>query len=106
MRSAQPNDPMPSERPIRVMMLGLRGCPDVQGGVERHVERLAPLLQRMGCDVEIVARTPYVPQSAPYTWQGMRVTPLACPTQRSLEAAVHTLRGVLYAARARPDILH
>ena len=106
MRSAQPNDPMPSERPIRVMMLGLRGCPDVQGGVERHVERLAPLLQRMGCDVEIVARTPYVRQSAPYTWQGMRVTPLACPTQRSLEAAVHTLRGVLYAARVRPDILH
>lgn len=96
----------PETAPIRVMMLGLRGCPNVQGGVERHVEQLAPLLQRLGCDVEIVARAPYVRQTAPYVWQGMRITPLKCPTQRSLEAATHTLRGVLYAARVRPDILH
>lgn len=93
-------------KPIRVMMLGLRGCPNVQGGVERHVEQLGPLLLGNGCEVEIVARTPYAPQRAPYAWRGLRVTPLWSPTRRSLEAALHTLRGILYAARKRPDILH
>lgn len=93
-------------RPLRVMMLGLRGCPDVQGGVERHVEQLAPELRRLGCEVEVVARAPYVSHARARDWQGLRITPLWSPRQRSLEAILHTLRGVAYAARRRPDILH
>jgi hypothetical protein len=47
-------------RPLRVTMLGLRGFPDVQGGVEHHVQHLACALANLGCDVEAVMRSPYV----------------------------------------------
>ena len=33
---------------IKVTLLGLRGFPNVQGGVETHVENLAPLLAQLG----------------------------------------------------------
>lgn len=88
------------------MMLGLRGCPNVQGGVERHVEELAPLLAAMGLDVEVVVRAPYVPESAEGTWRGVRIKRLWCWRNKSLEAIVHTLLGVAYAGWRRPDILH
>lgn len=93
-------------RRLRVMMLGLRGCPNVQGGVERHVEELAPLLAGLGCDVEVVVRAPYVPEGAAGTWRGVKITRLWCWKNKSLEAIVHTLLGVLRAGWKRPDILH
>ena len=93
-------------RPIRVMMLGLRGVPRVQGGVERHVEELGRRLARHGCRVEILARGPYVETKRPYSWSGVQVTPLPAPRLRSFEALFHTLVGVVHAARHGPDILH
>ncbi|GEO98740.1 glycosyltransferase family 4 protein [Methylobacterium haplocladii] len=93
-------------RPLKVMMLGLRGLPRVQGGVERHVEELALRLARSGCSVEILARGPYVERKEPHRWRGLVVTPLPSPRTRSLEAVVHTFVGVVHAARRGPDILH
>ena len=92
--------------PLRVMMLGLRGCPAVQGGVERHVEALAPRLAELGCRVEVVARRPYVAHDKPKRWRGVVVTPLAAPRMRSLDAILHTCLGVVHAVRRRPDVLH
>jgi len=92
-------------RPLNVMMLGLRGIPGVQGGVEKHVEHLAAELLALGCTVEVVARAGYVaPQGR--DWRGIAVRPIWCPRSRSLEAIVHTMLGVLYAAWRRPDVLH
>ena len=93
-------------RPLTIMMLGLRGCPGVQGGVERHVEELAPRLAQLGCRVQVLARAPYVPDTAVKVWRGVEVIPLASPKGRSLEAIVHTARGIVHAAWRRPDLLH
>lgn len=89
---------------IRVMFMGLRGLPGVQGGVETHVEKLAPRLANLGCEVEVLTRTPYQPDVA--TWNGVKVTRLWTPKSRSLEAAVHSVLCALYAGIKRPDILH
>lgn len=94
-------------RPIKVTILGLRGCPDVQGGVERHVEQLAPRLALHGCDVEVIVRKPYVTPKTPSRWKGIALRPIPCPTHKATEAAVHTFLGVLHAGlRRRPDVLH
>lgn len=93
-------------RRLSVMMVGLRGCPNVQGGVERHVEQLAPRLAAAGCDVEVLVRAPYVPAEAEGLWQGVRITRVWCWRSRSLEAIVQTFLGVLTAAWKRPDVLH
>lgn len=94
-----------SARPL-VMMLGLRGVPDVQGGIERHVEMLGQELAREGWSVEVLGRRPYLKKTRPFTWKGMKVTPLRAPRSMMLEAFVHTFSGILYAALKRPHILH
>jgi glycosyltransferase involved in cell wall biosynthesis len=99
--------PKHREVPLRVMVIGLRGVVDVQGGIETHARKLYPLLVRMGCEVEILQRSPYFPRERRRrSWHGMRLTYLWSPTRPGLETAVHTLLGVLYAGIRRPDIVH
>lgn len=95
-----------AERPrIRVMILGLRGFPDVQGGVEKHVEQLAPLLVEFGCAVDVIVRAPYV-AAGTREWRGVSFRRVWAPRSRRFEAIIHTALGVLLAAISRPDILH
>jgi glycosyltransferase involved in cell wall biosynthesis len=93
-------------RRLRVTMLGLRGFPDVQGGVEKHVEKLAPALAELGCDLEVIVRTGYVAKSRAGIWRGVRLARLWAPRLTGVEAFVHTFLGVLRAGIYRPDILH
>ncbi len=93
-------------KPLRVMMLGLRGFPQVQGGIETHAEHLAPLLVQQGCQLEVIVRAAYQPQAVGNVWQGVKFTRLWAPKSKGLEAIVHTFLGVIYAAIKRPDILH
>lgn len=91
---------------LRVTMLGLRGFPNVQGGVERHVEHLSRELSHLGCSVEAIVRSPYVSKNADQEWQGIRLRRLWSPRVKGLEPFVHTFLGVLQAAWSRPDVLH
>jgi len=87
------------------MVLGLRGIPGIQGGVEKHAEQIYPLLRDHDCDIEIIGRTPYLSRKRNH-WQGIKITGLWAPRVKGLEAFVHTYLGVCYAAIKRPDILH
>ena len=90
----------------RIVFLGLRGIPNVQGGVEKHVEMLAGELTACGWDVEVIGRSRYLPHAGSVSWNGIRVSPLWAPRKMALEAIVHTFLGVWVAAWRRPDILH
>ena len=93
--------------PVRVLVLGLRGVVGVEGGIETHARRLYPLLARMGCEVQVLQRSRYFPRrERPTRWHGVGLKYLWSPARPGLETAVHSLLGVLYAAVARPDILH
>lgn len=89
-----------------VIILGLRGIPHVQGGVEKHVEMLAACLVARGWRVEVIGRSRYLPRNASHMWNGVRVTSLWAPQSAALEAIVHTFLGVWLAAWHRPDIIH
>lgn len=91
---------------ISVIVLGLRGFPQVQGGVETHAEHLYAELTQLGCNVEVVVRDSYQPRDNPAIWKGIQFKRLWAPSNKSLEAIVHTFLGVLYAAVRRPDVLH
>ncbi|WP_349630405.1 glycosyltransferase family 4 protein [Bradyrhizobium canariense] len=91
---------------LRVIMLGLRGFPNVQGGVETHAEQLCPLLKELGCDVEVIVRSAYMPHDRGDEWHGVRYLRVWCPKISGLETIVHSLFGVLVAAWQRPDVLH
>jgi len=90
---------------VRVTVLGVRGIPNVQGGVETHALHLYERLAALGCEVEVIVRTPFVPREL-RTVGPIRLRRLWCPTRPGLEAFVHSVLGVLYAGLHRPDILH
>jgi glycosyltransferase involved in cell wall biosynthesis len=93
---------------MRVMVLGLRGFPGIQGGVETHAEHLYPLLVKLGCEVDVIVRSQYMPGDIGDTWRGVRFRRLwsPCPCMKGIEAFAHSFLGVLYAALKRPDVLH
>jgi glycosyltransferase involved in cell wall biosynthesis len=91
---------------VRVIVIGLRGIPNIAGGVETHVEHLCPLLAELGCTMEVLARSTAWREDTPPSWQGVLIKPLWSPRRQGLEAFVHTFLGVLYAAVKRPDLLH
>lgn len=102
----QPQLPPPMAKPLRIVMLGLRGFPDVQGGVERHVEHLSRRLVELGCEVEAIVRSPHMPPGSPRVWHGVKLRRIWSPRMQGVEAVVHSFLGVLCAARMKPDILH
>jgi glycosyltransferase involved in cell wall biosynthesis len=90
---------------MKVLVLGIRGLPGVAGGVETHAEQLYPRLARLGCEVEVLVRSPFVPSSR-HHFGTMRLRRLWAPRSAGFEALVHSVLGVCYAGIARPDILH
>lgn len=90
---------------MKVLVLGIRGIPNVQGGVETHAEQLYPRLANLGCAVEVIVRSPFVPRGLSRCG-GVRLRRIWSPRATGVEAFVHSVLGVLYAGVARPDVLH
>lgn len=91
----------------RITWIGLRGFPNVQGGVETCAEQLCPLLHELGCEMTVITRRGYQPAAVGPAWHGVHFVNLWAPRQKQLEAVVHTLLAVLYAGLvSRPDVLH
>ncbi|MDP8235270.1 MAG: glycosyltransferase family 4 protein [Candidatus Erginobacter occultus] len=92
---------------MKVFVLGTRGFPGVQGGVEKHCEELYPRLVRQAAEITVFTRTPYIPRrERRKRWEGIRFIHLWSPKTKSLEAITHTLIGVVIARYCSPDILH
>src|ERR1700761_2105786 len=87
------------------MVLGIRGIPSIQGGVETHAEQLYERLSHMDCDVEVLVRTPFVPATRT-SFGSIRLRRIWSPKSTGFEALVHSFLGVMYAAVVRPDVLH
>jgi glycosyltransferase involved in cell wall biosynthesis len=89
------------------MWLGLRGFPNIQGGVEIHAENICPLLADLGCDIHVITRSTYQHKFIGKSWRNVQFHNLWSPRSKTLEAITHSLLGVLYAGLIkRPDILH
>lgn len=92
---------------LKIIVLGLRGIPEIQGGIEKHCEQLYPKLAQYGCNIEIVGRSPFLKKKKSY-YQKLMIRRLYAPDPKykGLEAFVNTFIGVLYAALKKPDIVH
>ena len=76
---------------MKIVVVGTRGIPDIQGGVETHCEELYPRLAAMGHDVTVVRRSCYVtPQNKIKEYKGVRLKDIYAPRRKSIEAIVHT----------------
>ncbi|WP_231621729.1 glycosyltransferase family 4 protein [Sphingomonas sp. 37zxx] len=98
---------MSGKSEMRIAVTGLRGIPDVMGGVETHCEELLPRVaaRAPGVTIAVLGRKPYLP-AEPRQFKGVAVVPLAAPRKQSIEAIVSTLVGILHARRHRYDVVH
>lgn len=90
---------------MKIVVLGTRGFPNVQGGVEAHCQKLYPRLVRLGCEVTVFTRRPYVSKEMTQ-YKGVNLVSLSCPRNKYLETITHTFKGIFAAKRLKPDILH
>ena len=90
---------------VKIGVLGTRGFPDIQGGVETHCEHLYTRLVKHGCEISVLARKPYTKKTA-YNYKGVNIISLSCPRSRALEALFHTLYGVFVAKKSACSIVH
>ncbi|MGH6794176.1 MAG: glycosyltransferase family 4 protein [Methylocella sp.] len=88
------------------MVVGLRGFPGVQGGVETHAQNLFPAIAAAGFKVTVALRSPYIGGAHPSEWNGVKFVKLWAPRSKYMEAIAHTFLAILYAAFRRPDVLH
>lgn len=90
---------------VTIAVVGTRGFPGVQGGVETHCEQLYTRLAAYGCNITVFTRKPYVKQDI-RSYKGVTLIPVNCPKHKLFEAIIHTFKSILIAARQRPNILH
>lgn len=92
---------------MNIVVTGLRGFPQIQGGVETHCEELCPRLAKLGCKVTVTRRKPFVKENPILTtYEGVQFIDLNTPKKRGWEAAIHTFKSVWYAFRTKADIIH
>lgn len=92
---------------MKIVVIGTRGIPDIQGGVETHCEQLYPRIAALGHDVTIIRRSCYVtPQNRMSSYRGVKLIDLYAPRIKSIEAILHTFLGVVKARRLHADIVH
>ncbi|MDE5800324.1 MAG: glycosyltransferase, partial [Paramuribaculum sp.] len=92
---------------MHIVVIGTRGIPEIQGGVETHCQELYPRIVELGHDVTVIRRKPYVTDSNRITeYRGVRLIDVYAPKKKSLEAIVHTFLAIIKARRLKADVLH
>ena len=80
---------------MKICAIGLRGIPDVMGGIESHCQQLYPRMVEKGDSVVVIARSPYV------------VVSVWTLKHKFLETFMHTFFAILYARIfVHPDVVH
>jgi glycosyltransferase involved in cell wall biosynthesis len=93
---------------MKICVVGLRGLPNVMGGVEAHCEQLFPRMKELHPDdsFTIVARKAYSPKGV-NEYHGLRIVSLPHARSKQLETITNTISGLLYARFAlHADLLH
>lgn len=89
-----------------VTVLGTRGIPDVQGGVETHCQNLYPeIYQQNHADICVIARSPYVSYRRS-EYKGVRLKSLWAPKSRKFEAIVHSTLAAFSTLFDSSNVVH
>lgn len=90
---------------MRIFVLGTRGFPDIQGGVEQHCESLYPLLASDKYEITVFRRKPYI-VNREKTFDHIRFIDLISTRVPGFEALFHSFLATIICIIKRPDIVH
>ncbi|MCM1292303.1 MAG: glycosyltransferase family 4 protein [Bacteroides sp.] len=89
----------------RLAIIGIRGFPGVQGGVESHCEQLIPRLAAE-FDCRVYRRTPYLTDGSHADIDGITFVDLGSTRIGGFETVWHTLRSTLHLLTHHADIVN
>ncbi len=88
-----------------IYVFGLRGFPHVQGGVERHCQKLYPRLVKAGFRITAFTRRVFMTYQG-HRWRGVRLVALASPRRQGIEAFIHSALATMICLIRRPYGVH
>ncbi len=88
----------------KICVVGTRGIPDLQGGVEKRVENIYTRISEF-FKIHVFNRSPYF-KKKPSFYKNVILHYVWCPRNKYFEAPVHTLISIFLAKFYSPDILH
>jgi glycosyltransferase involved in cell wall biosynthesis len=86
-----------------ILVVGVRGIPDVAGGAEKHAERLFPLIARRGWEICVAGRKPFL-QTGQY--RDVSLWPAPSLGSPKVDRWLYAIATLVKAYRMRPDIVH
>jgi glycosyltransferase involved in cell wall biosynthesis len=87
----------------RILVVGARGIPDVAGGVEKHAERLFPLIASRGWTICVAGRKPFLRTGQ---YRGVSLWPAPSLGLGAIDRMLYAIATLIKAFRTRPDIVH
>ncbi|MGN0231911.1 MAG: glycosyltransferase family 4 protein [Muribaculaceae bacterium] len=87
-----------------IAVIGIRGFPGVQGGVEIHSENLYPIMPDV--HIRVYRRKPYLTQQSLVSYPNIEYIDLPSTRIKGFEAVFHTFLCVLHIIFHRPHLVH
>ena len=93
---------------MKIGVIGTRGIPDIQGGIETHCQELYTRLALIGGNhVTIYRRKPYLDKNKKNaTFKNIRFVDINVPQSKSLETFLHSFLSSMHALFQKYDIVH
>lgn len=91
---------------MKIAVVGLRGIPNIMGGIESHCQQIYPRIAKEDVQITVIGRSPYL-ESRRSEYEGISVIGLWAIQNKFLETFLHTFVAIIYAAIfIRPNVLH
>lgn len=93
---------------MKICVVGLRGFPEVMGGIEKHCEQIFPRIAAMdeSLEITVIGRSPYL-RERHTRYKGVDIVSLWAVRNKYLETILHTFLAIFYARFVmRADVLH
>jgi glycosyltransferase involved in cell wall biosynthesis len=93
---------------MKIAVIGAKGIPPKQGGIEHYCAELYPRIVAKGHTVDLFARSSCtdMPAFESYDYEGVSVVSLPGSGRRGMDAFVTSAIGAMVASRADYDIIH
>ena len=93
---------------MKIAVIGSKGLPPKQGGIEHHCAEIYPRMVAQGHSVDLFARSFYTgtPAFSQHDFRGVRVISLPCPKTGGLDALISSFLGAALTIGKDYDIVH
>ena len=92
---------------MRVNVIGTRGFPNIQGGVEKHCESLYPILAEKDIDIKIFRRKPYIRnRNKKDFFHRVEFQDLWTIRNKYFETILHSIFAAIICIKEKPDVVH